>query len=106
MPEKKIVGGVKDIELEADKELKRARARADEILLGAKEEADKIAATELSLGKVEAKCEEIIRKAREEADQKLKDSRKEASGIRAAAGSKIEGIVAHIVDIITGVDLR
>ena len=73
---KDIAGGVKAIEVEAEQILEDARAKADDILFKAKQEAKEILASEPPVGGVQTECEKIIRKAREQADEGIGNSEK------------------------------
>ena len=104
---KKISGGVKSIEAEADEILKEARSKANEVRLKSREKAAKILSSDLSMSKVEKKCEELINKARERAERDVKDSRDNASKISDTVdGKKIDSSVKRIVDIVTGVNTK
>ena len=102
MPTKEISSSVEAIELEAEKMLEEARARANEILLKAKEEAKEILSSELPMDEVKTECDEIINRARVESDNKIKDSEKKASAISANADKKVDEVTERIVNIITG----
>jgi len=98
-----IAGGVKAIEVEAEQILEDARAKADEIIFKAKQEAKEILASEPPVGEVQTECEKIIRKAREQADEGIGNSEKKASEISTKASKKIEGFVKLVTSIVTGV---
>jgi len=97
-----IAGGVKNIEVEAERILEEARGQADEILVRAKQEAKQILSSELPMDEVKPQCEETIGKAREQADQEMKSSQRRASEIGANADKKVEEVVKLMVSIITG----
>ncbi len=97
-----VASSVEAIEVEAEKVLESARSRANQILLKAKEEANKISSSELPMDEVKTECERIIRKAREEANKKTEASLLESSQVRARADGKVGEIVQRIVDIVTG----
>lgn len=99
---KDVTSGVKAIEVEAEQILEDARAKADEIIFKAKQEAKEILASEPPAGEVQTKCEEIIRKAREQADEGIGNSEKRASEISTNANKKIEKVVKLIASIVTG----
>jgi len=99
---KDVTSGVKAIEVEAEQILEDARARADEIIFKAKQEAEEILASEPPVGEVQTECEKIIRKAREQADEGIGNSEKKASEISTNASKKIESIVKLIASIVTG----
>ena len=105
MSEKKeVAGNVENIEIEAEKILKKARNKANEIITNANEEANKMLSSKLPMDEIKTECDQIIQKAREEADKKVKDSSEQASKIKTAVGKKTEKITKRIVDSIMGVE--
>jgi len=106
MSAEEMTSGVETIEVEAEKTLEEARSKANEILLKANEEANKILSSELPMDEVDAECQQIMRKAREEADKKVEDAKKKASEIKAEVGNKVDKIIKRIVSNITGAALR
>ena len=105
MSAKEMTSSVETIEAEAERILEEARNRANEILLKANEEANKILSSELPMDEVKAECQKIIHKAREEADKKVEDSRKKAAEIKTGTGNKVDKITERIVSNITGAEL-
>ena len=99
---KDIASGVKAIEVEAERILADARAKANDILLRARDEARQILAAELPMDEVKASCAEITRRATEEADAELARLEKKASEISADAGKKVDRLADLIVSIVTG----
>jgi len=99
---KDVTSGVKAIEAEAEKVLEDARARADEILVNAKQEAGNILSAELPMDEVKAECEKIISAAEKQAGKEAERSKKKASEIDANAGEKIESFVKLIASIVIG----
>ena len=104
MSAEEMTSSVETIEAETERILEEARSRANEILLKANEEVNKILASELSLGEVKAECQQIIDRARGEADKRVKDSKQKAAEIKAAIGNKVYKITERIVNNITGAD--
>lgn len=102
MSMKEISSSVEATEVEAEKVLEEAKARANEILHKGREEARRIISSELPLTEVRAECDEIARKANAEAAQIIARSEKEASEISADIDKKIAGIVDRMVSIIRG----
>jgi vacuolar-type H+-ATPase subunit H len=102
MPTKEISSSVATIEAEAEKVLEDANRRASEILLKAREEANKILSSELPMGEVKKECDEITAKASTEADDKIAGSVKKASEIGTNADKKVKDIVTRVVNIIKG----
>ncbi len=105
MSTEEMTSNIETIEIEAERILEEARNRANEILLKANEEANKILSSDLPMDEVKAECQKIIHKAREEADKKIEDSRKEASEIKTGTGKKVDKITERIVSNITGAEL-
>lgn len=99
-----IASSVETIELEAERKLEEARSRASEIVLGAREEADKILAAEVSLDEVKKQGKKILDQARKKADQEVTESQKAAAEIKSTIGKKTDEIVKHIVNVVTGVE--
>lgn len=97
-----VASGVKAIEVEAERILEDARAKADEILLKAKEKSKAIQDSELPMDEVKAECDGITRRARQQADAELSNSEKRASEIGASASKKIDQFAKLIVSIVTG----
>ena len=106
MSAEEITSSVETIEIEAEKMLEEARNRASEIILKAKEEANRMLTSEMSLNEVKKECEQILDKAREKADQDAEEGKKEASRIKINAEKKVGKIMERIVNIVTGVDLK
>jgi vacuolar-type H+-ATPase subunit H len=105
MSTEEMTSNIETIEIEAERILEEARSKANEILLKANEEANKILSSDLPMDEVKAECQKIIHKAREEADKKIEDSRKEASEIKTGTGKKVDKITERIVSNITGAEL-
>ena len=105
MSAEEMTSSVETIEAEAERILEEARNTANEILLKANEEANKILSSELPVDEVKAECQEIVGKAREEADKKVEDSRQKATEIKAAIGNKVDKVTERIVNNITGAEL-
>lgn len=105
MSAEEMTSSVETIELEAERILEEARSSANEILLKANEEVNKILSSELPVNEVKAEYQRIIDRARGEADKNVKDSRQKATGIKAAIGNKVDKITERIVNNITGADL-
>ena len=106
MSAEEMTSSVETIEAEAEKLLEEARNTANEIIVKANDEANKILSSELSVDEVKAECQEIISKAREEADKKIEDSKKKASEIKTATGNKVDKITERIVNNVTGAKLE
>ncbi|MHC1578572.1 MAG: hypothetical protein ACXQTH_02400 [Dehalococcoidia bacterium] len=99
---KEIITDVEALEAEAERILAEARARASEIILHAKEEANKMLSSQLPLDAVKTECDKIVSKARAEADEKIKDSEKKAAEISANADKKVREITGRMVNIVRG----
>jgi len=106
MSSEEVTPSVETIEAEAEKALDVARARATEILLKAREEADNILSSQLPMAEVEREREKIVHMAKEEADREVENSRTKASEIRANAERKVEKISQRIVKIIIGTNSK
>ena len=99
---KEIASDVEVLEAEAEKILADARARAGEIILGAREEAKKILSCQLPLDEDKTESEIIVSKAKAEADEKVKDSEKEAAEISINADKELKEIIDLVVNIVRG----
>ncbi len=97
---------VEAIESEADKILDEARIKSNDILLKAREEANKIANSGLALNEAEAEKENLIKAAQEEAKRRLDKSKAEASRIKTALGGKEDSIVKQLIEMVTGAGSR
>ena len=102
MTMKDITSSVEATEAEAERILQEARAKANEILLKAREEAKRIASADLPVDDVKSQCDRIVHQATIEAEEKIADSVSKASDIRANAEKKDAEIVDLMVSIITG----
>jgi len=102
MSAEQIISSIESIENEAEKTLEKARSRAGDIILKAKEEAGKACSSEMPLDEVKGECEQILVKAREKANKGVEESKKKASEIRTGASKKVGKITERIVNIITG----
>ena len=98
----KVTSSIESIEGEAEKLLESARNQANEILLKANEESQKILSAEFSMDDVKAECKDIIEKAKEDAASSVKDSKSRAQDIKAAADKKVEEIVQRMLNTVTG----
>jgi len=101
MPEK-ITDSVEAIEVEAEKILGEAMTKANEIILEAKAEAQRILSSPLPLDEIKTERGRIVNKAKAEADEKIKDSEKKAAEISLNADKKVKDITELVVNIITG----
>ena len=99
---KEVTSSVEALEIEAERILEKAKAKANEILLASEKEVEKILSSKLPLGKVKIECDNIVDKAKVEAEGKIGDSEKKASEINTGTDEKMEEIVAHIVAIVVG----
>ena len=99
---KDIGSSVEATEIEAEKILEEAKAKASEILLKAKEETKTFLSSQLAMDEVKAEYEKIIAKAKVEAEKRIEDSKKKASEVSSKADKKIAEIAEHIVNIVTG----
>jgi cell division septum initiation protein DivIVA len=103
---KKIASGVESIEAEAEMILDSARIRANEILLKANEEADKIISSGLALNEVHKECEQVVNQAKQEVDRKIEESRIKAAEMKTDIEKKAEKIIKDIVGKIIGSELK
>jgi len=99
---REIITNVEALEVEAERILAEAKTRASEIILQAKEEANKILSSPLPLDAVKTECDTIVSKARVEADKKIKDSEKQAAEMSANADKKVKEITERFVNIVRG----
>jgi vacuolar-type H+-ATPase subunit H len=106
MSAKEMSSSVEAIEAEAEKILKEARSKTNDILLKANDEAGKILSARLAVDEVKKECEQIIEQAREAADKKVKESKNQASKIKTNIEKKADKIIGRIVNSITGADLK
>ena len=97
-----IPSSVEATEVEAEKILEEAKARANRILLKSREEARRIVSSELPVDEVKPQCDRIIHRASMEAEERIADSVRKASELSANAGEKVAEIVDLMVSIITG----
>ena len=77
-----IGSSVKTIEVEAEKILESAKNKANEILLKAREESERIVSAELSLDEIKNQCSKIIDTANKEANELVEVSKKKAQEIK------------------------
>ena len=105
MSAEKMTSSVETIEIEAERILEGARGKANEILLKANEEVNRILSSELAMDEVRIEAQEIIRKAREEADKSVIEAKKKASEIGAIIGSKVDKITGRVVRDVSGAEL-
>jgi len=99
-----VTATVENIELEAQKKLQQAHARAKDILVKSKNEASKYLTAELPMDDVKAESEKIIHDADEQSKVVIADSEKRASGIKAGAAKKIDKIVKKMVNNVIGAE--
>ena len=106
MSAEQITSSIESIENEAEKTLEKARSRANEIIIEAKEEAGRILSSEMPLDDVKGECEQILNEAREKADKKVEESKKKASQMRVGTTKKVGKIRERLVNIITGAEVK
>ena len=106
MPAKEMTSSVEAIEVEAEKILKEAQSKANDILLKANEEVSKALSAKLPMDKVKKESEKIINQAKKEADKKVEESKKKASEMKTDVKKKAEKIIERIVSNITGAELK
>ncbi len=99
---KEITSSVEALEGEAEKILARAKTRAGEILLEAREEARRVLSSQLPLDQVKTEADRIVSKARAEAQSKIRDSERQAAQISISADKKIEELTKLVVNIVRG----
>jgi len=99
---KEITNSVEALEVEAEKILEKAKTRASEIFLEAREEAKRILSSPLSLDAVKTEYDRIVSRATAEADEKIRDSEKRAAEIGINADKKVKEITELVVNIVTG----
>lgn len=106
MSAKEMSSSVEAIEAEAEKILKEARSKTNDILLKANDEAGKILSAKLSLDEVKKECEQIIKQAKADADKNVKESKDRASKIKTNIEKRAEKIIGRIVSNVTGASLK
>jgi len=99
---KEITSSVEALEVEAERILEEAKARANEIILASKDEAKRVLSSELALDEAKAECETIVSKARVEADKRIKESERRSAEISANADKKAKKITDLLVNIVRG----
>jgi cell division septum initiation protein DivIVA len=106
MSAEKTAINVEAIEAEAEKTLQAARARANEILLKANEEASGILNSGAALEQVKKDCENMIKNARKESDARIEEARIKAVAIKDEMSKKGKGLVSKMVNDVAGVALK
>jgi F0F1-type ATP synthase membrane subunit b/b' len=99
---KEIITNVEALDAETERILTEAKTRASEIILEAREEAQKILSSPLPLDAIRTECDTIVSKARAEADRKIRDSEQQAAVIRASADKRVKEIIERVVNIVRG----
>lgn len=106
MSAEEIAGSVETIETQAEKVLEEARAKASSILIKAKNEAEKILTSGMSLDEVKKERERMVKEAEAKADKEITEAKNKAEGIRNGAGKQVGQIVDRIVNTVTGVEVK
>jgi vacuolar-type H+-ATPase subunit H len=106
MSAEKTAINVEAIEAEAEKTLQAARARANEILMKANEEANGILNSGAALELVKNDCENMIKTAKKDSDARVEDARIKATAIKAEMSKKGKGLISRMVNDVAGVDVR
>ncbi len=106
MSAEEITASVENIEVEAERVLEEARARASEIIMKAKDEAGKIMAAELSLDEVAGEREQIVKQAEQQAAREVEAAEKQAAAMKDRAGKKTGEIAKRIVSVVSGVEVK
>jgi vacuolar-type H+-ATPase subunit H len=97
-----ITGSVQAMEAEATQVIEEAKAKAADILQKAREEAKKMASTQLPLDDVKAEGAKIVKDAEGKAAAEMKQSEKLASDIKAGAAGKTNEYSKSMVSIVLG----
>lgn len=104
MSAEEITDGIKSIETQAEKILEDARSKASAIIIKAKDEANEILATGMSLKETEKEREQIVKQAEDKAAREVSEAKQKASEIRTGTGKQVEDTIERIVNIVTGAD--
>ncbi len=97
-----ITGSVKAMEAEATQVIDEAKAKAADILQKAREEAKKMASTQLPLDDVKAEGAKIVKDAEHKAGAEMKQAEKQAADIKAGAAGKTNEYSKSMVSIVLG----
>jgi hypothetical protein len=97
-----ITGSVQAMEAEATQVIEEAKAKAADILQKARDEAKKMASTQLPLDDVKAESAKIVKDAQQKAGAEMKQAEKLASEIKTSAAGKTNEYSKSMVSIVLG----
>ncbi|MBN2076045.1 MAG: hypothetical protein JW762_10890 [Dehalococcoidales bacterium] len=98
----KVTSNIENLEIEAEKSLDAARAKANEILAEASKKSQELLSSPLSYDDVKAEAQKIIEKAKQEAEDDIKEANKQAELIRSGNVQKVDKIIDRMVKLVTG----
>ncbi|OGN88372.1 MAG: hypothetical protein A2158_01785 [Chloroflexi bacterium RBG_13_46_14] len=99
---KNVTSNIENLEIEAEKSLDAARAKANEILAEANKKNQELLSSPLSFDDVKAEGQKIIEKADKEAEEEVNKAKKQAEVIRSGNVKKVDEIIDRMVKLVTG----
>ena len=102
MGDVEMTGSVQAIEAQAQQILQEARIQAKAIITKAAEESSRILLSQGDVDCVRDECDRIRQEAEVEAERIVAQASEQSMLVRAEAGTKIDGIVSELVNIVTG----
>ena len=98
----KVTSNIENLEIEAEKSLDAARAKANEILAEANKKSQDILSSPLSFDDVKAEAQKLIEKAQHEAEEEVDKAKKQAEVIMSGNTEKVDEIIDRMVKLVTG----
>jgi F0F1-type ATP synthase membrane subunit b/b' len=99
---KNVTSSIENLELEAEKSLEEARAKAADIITQSNVESQKTLAAPLPLDEVNSQSGEIVEQARREAEKRVDESKKQADELKSGALKKVDETVDRMMKLVTG----
>lgn len=98
----KVTSNIENLEVEAEKSLDAARAKANEILTEANKQSQELLSSPLLFDEVKAEGQKIIETARKKAEEEVQEAKQQAEEIRTGSERKVDEIIDRMVKRVTG----
>ncbi|MFC1946974.1 hypothetical protein ACFLXY_03525 [Chloroflexota bacterium] len=98
----KVTSNIENLEIEAEKSLDAARAKANEILTEANKQSQELLSSPLAFDDLKSECQRMIEKAEQEAEEEVKKAQQQAEEIRSGNVKKVDEIIDRMIKRVTG----
>ena len=98
----KVTSNIENLEIEAERSLDAARAKANEILVEANKKSQELLSSPIAFDDVKSECQRMIEKAEQEAEEEVKKAQQQAEEIRSGNVKKVDEIIDRMIKRVTG----